>query len=510
MTKARDIADFKFENIVDTGTEGLTLPKGTTAQRGSTEGQIRYNTETDLAEYYDGISFKPIDAPPIITSISPSVIDSDDGSTTNITITGQSFSLGATVKAIGANASEISASSVTRNSQSELVATFTNSSFLNAQEPYDIKVINSSGLSATLDNQINVDVNPVWTTASGNIATISDNDTGTHVTVAATDADSDSITYALASGNSLPSGLSLNSSSGAISGDSTDVQSSTTTSFNLEAQTTNGTTSRSFNIIVNPSYDGSSSGRAAGSPYQIATVTGTTPSNGVYWFQNSGYNSGNPFQAYADWSISNYSTNGIMIVCQQDVNGMVVNNFTDLGTASTGTSGTRGHGNTFREPAATILSNWSGDTANRGIVGQYREGTGSSLGTASYSLWIEISKSPSVFKTMFDNVPSGGEFTGTISARSVGGTGSFYWSRSSSGEYPNHLQMSASGTNDTWNQGMYIEYRQAGSDTNHSFHIAPDGNGSYANASSNGVNHYNGGSQNRTGWFGFSPNNVRT
>ena len=52
MTKARDIADFKFENIVDTGTEGLTLPKGTTAQRGSTEGQIRYNTETDLAEYY--------------------------------------------------------------------------------------------------------------------------------------------------------------------------------------------------------------------------------------------------------------------------------------------------------------------------------------------------------------------------------------------------------------------------------------------------------------------------
>ena len=54
MTKARDIADFKFENIVDTGTEGTKVASGTTAQRGSTAGQIRFNTTTNLAEYYDG------------------------------------------------------------------------------------------------------------------------------------------------------------------------------------------------------------------------------------------------------------------------------------------------------------------------------------------------------------------------------------------------------------------------------------------------------------------------
>ena len=36
MTKARDIADFKFENITDTGTEGTKVASGTTAQRGST------------------------------------------------------------------------------------------------------------------------------------------------------------------------------------------------------------------------------------------------------------------------------------------------------------------------------------------------------------------------------------------------------------------------------------------------------------------------------------------
>ena len=63
MTKARDIADFKFENIVDIGTEGTKLAVGTTAQRGSTQGQFRFNTTTGLAEYYDGSNFKSIDSP---------------------------------------------------------------------------------------------------------------------------------------------------------------------------------------------------------------------------------------------------------------------------------------------------------------------------------------------------------------------------------------------------------------------------------------------------------------
>ena len=41
-------------NIVDTGTEGTKVAAGTTAQRGSTAGQIRFNSETGLAEYYTG------------------------------------------------------------------------------------------------------------------------------------------------------------------------------------------------------------------------------------------------------------------------------------------------------------------------------------------------------------------------------------------------------------------------------------------------------------------------
>ena len=50
MTKARDIADFKFENIVDTGTEGTKVATGTSLQRGSTQGQFRFNSTTGFAE----------------------------------------------------------------------------------------------------------------------------------------------------------------------------------------------------------------------------------------------------------------------------------------------------------------------------------------------------------------------------------------------------------------------------------------------------------------------------
>jgi hypothetical protein len=31
------------------------------------QGQLRFNTDTNLAEYYDGTDWKPIDAPPTIT-----------------------------------------------------------------------------------------------------------------------------------------------------------------------------------------------------------------------------------------------------------------------------------------------------------------------------------------------------------------------------------------------------------------------------------------------------------
>ena len=76
MTKARTIADLGtgFVNISDTGTEGTKVASGTTAQRGSTTGQIRFNTTLGLAEYYTGNEFKAIDIAPLVSSINVSNI----------------------------------------------------------------------------------------------------------------------------------------------------------------------------------------------------------------------------------------------------------------------------------------------------------------------------------------------------------------------------------------------------------------------------------------------------
>jgi hypothetical protein len=250
MTKARDIADFKFENIVDTGTEGTRVATGTNAQRGSTAGQLRFNTDTGLAEYYTGTAFKSIDTAPTVTSIDTTLIDSASGSTTNIGITGQNFASGATVKAIGSNASEITANSVTFNSQSSLTANFTDSDFVNANEPYDIKVINPSGLSATLDDQINVDVAPTWNTASGSLGTIAYNNLSGYslTSLSATDADGDTIAYSVVSG-STPSNLTLNSSNGSWSGTPNEIANNTTFSFTGRATANSKTTDRSFSIV---------------------------------------------------------------------------------------------------------------------------------------------------------------------------------------------------------------------------------------------------------------------
>ena len=252
MTKARDIADFKFENITDTGTEGTKVASGTTAQRGSTTGQLRFNTTTGLAEYYTGTSFKSIDAPPTISTLNVTEVDSQAGGNQTIVITGSNYQSGATVTFVGASGTNFNASTVTVDSDTQITAVAPKASFLNAQEPYGVKVENSSGLSATLASQINVDTSPSWSTASGTLATIQDNTTGTHTTVSATDSDGDTVAYSETTSVLSGAGFSLNSSTGVISGDPTDVTASTTNTFTLRATANSKTADRSFNIIVTP------------------------------------------------------------------------------------------------------------------------------------------------------------------------------------------------------------------------------------------------------------------
>ncbi len=238
-------------NIVDSGTEGTKVASGTTAERGSTAGQIRFNTTTNLAEYYTGTEFKAIDAPPVITSIDDGDIDSAGGGNQTIVITGSNFSNSVTVLLIANSGSDITPSTVTRNSATQITITHAKNQFVNANEPYDVKVINENGLSAVLFDAINVDNEPAWQTPAGALSgsPFSEGDT-LNVTLSATDPDGDTVTYSLQSG-ALPSGISLNSSTGVLSGTLPDESSNVTYNFTIRATANSKTTDRSFSLVNN-------------------------------------------------------------------------------------------------------------------------------------------------------------------------------------------------------------------------------------------------------------------
>ena len=298
-----DIPPVSFENIVDTGTAGTKVASGTTEQRGSTTGQIRFNTTTGLAEYYTGSEWKYVDTAPTITSVSPSEVDSQAGGNVTIIITGVNFSNTPTVLFLGNAGTNITPSIITRNSSTQITTITPKNSFLNAQEPYSVKVTNITGLSSTLNSQINVDSSPLWTTSSGNIADIGENATGTHATVTATDFDGDTISYSETGGTVLSSnGLTLNSSTGEISGDPTDVANDTTLNFYLRATANTKTSDRLFNIIVRNVFTGGNQSVASiealakdmlASANNSSSTGGTLTVNGLSlgsydWYKTSG------------------------------------------------------------------------------------------------------------------------------------------------------------------------------------------------------------------------------
>ena len=282
--------------IVTGGTTGLKLPVGTTAQRVNTEGLLRYNSESNKPEYYDGNNWIPIETPPTLESINntnPTTTQIASGF--DLVLTGANFTSGATVKFIGNDGTQYTSPTVTVNSTSQITARVP-SGVGTSNEPYDVRVSSQAGSQSTLENAMNVNATPSWSTASGTLATIGDTATGNHATIAASDPDGGSITYS----GSVGGGLSL-SSSGVISGNPTDVTSSTTLSFTATATDSEGAAvNRSFNIIVNPVIDGSTAAKAGTSAAQIKSNTGTT-TNGVYWIKPSGVSSA--YQAYCNMNI---------------------------------------------------------------------------------------------------------------------------------------------------------------------------------------------------------------
>jgi hypothetical protein len=237
-------------NIVDAGTEGTKVASGTTGQRGSTTGQFRFNSTINKFEGRNSSgSFVSLEQTPTISSINDTEVDSGAGGNQTFVITGTNFLTGDVASFVGSDGTTITASTTTIDSGTQITAVIAKSSFVNSKEPYDVKITSAGGLVATLDNQINVDNSPSWSTAAGSLGTVFDSVRSTaSLSATATDPDSDTIVYSVQSG-SLPAGASLNTSTGAITGFSA-VGSDTTSSFTLRATANSKTADRAFSIVV--------------------------------------------------------------------------------------------------------------------------------------------------------------------------------------------------------------------------------------------------------------------
>ena len=246
-------------NIVDAGTEGTKVASGTTAQRGSTTGQFRFNSTTGKFEGRNSNGFVALESTPIVSSVNVSNITQkqiNDGF--DLVITGQNFSAGDVVKFIANDNTEFTSPTTTVNSATQITARVT-STIDATKEPYKVEVTSSGGLAGTLTSAFNIDAAPVWTTAAGNLGTIDEGSTA-NITIAASDAEGDTIAYTETGGSVLTSnGFSLNSGTGVIGGTAPSVSGSSTFAFTARATSGTNTTDRAFNIIVRDAATGGNS-----------------------------------------------------------------------------------------------------------------------------------------------------------------------------------------------------------------------------------------------------------
>jgi len=251
--------DFTGKNRKFTGTKGITTPKGTTGQRvGSESGELRFNTTTELMEYYDGNAWKPIDAPPSISSITTSdsvgtstILNADGSTLHTITINGGNFGVGVNVQFIGSTGTTYTAGNITRVAGSQITCK-TTASMGTTDDPYDVKVTNVSGLSIESLDAFSFNAPPVFTRASGTLGEIWNGrvTSGTTLNAGATDAEGNTITFSIISGSLPGSGLTLSSSTGAITGTLGGSPSLGNYPFVVRASTTEGVVERQFSIQV--------------------------------------------------------------------------------------------------------------------------------------------------------------------------------------------------------------------------------------------------------------------
>ena len=228
------------------GVQYVQIPVGTTAQRDATpaNGQLRYNTDFSRLEQYAGGAWQAIDSPPAITTLTytGSATATTPAGGETITLTGTNFQAGATVTIDGTAANGVAVPTSTS-------ITFTAPA--KTAGDYDVVVTNSNGLSARLTNGISYNGTPSFTTAAGNVGSVVEDETMTTITIVAAEPDGGTLAYSI-TGGALPTGVSLGSANGQLTGTpNVGVTSDTTYTFTVTATDDESqTNSRQFTLIV--------------------------------------------------------------------------------------------------------------------------------------------------------------------------------------------------------------------------------------------------------------------
>ena len=238
-------------------TSFFRVATGTQAQRPTSPaaGYMRFNTSNSNLEIHNGTGWASVGiVAPTVSSfaIAGGLNVFVPGGGETVTLTGGNFSSVPSIILIASDGTEFAATSESFTSTTEMTFVTPN---VSSKGPgaYDVKLTNPDGGTVTKADFITASGVPVWTTAAG---TIVDQDEGTSVnfTLAATDSDGGAITYAVTTG-SLPSGLSLNASTGVISGTLPTVSTDVNTNFTVTATDNESqTTARAFTITTRDIY----------------------------------------------------------------------------------------------------------------------------------------------------------------------------------------------------------------------------------------------------------------
>jgi len=194
-----------------------------------------YTTVTDNDE---------VTAGPFITSATSTSLPNIDSSTT---VTGGNFASNITATFTGTGYTETSAKSVTRNSVTSVTVVRPDSLPISGS-PYTLKFSNTGVTNPTGSNSHLLTVTagsaPVWNTAA-TLSTRYTKNVSYTTTLSATDPDGGTITYT--SVGAMPTGLTINSTSGVVAGTSS---ASTTLTFTIRATDTGGNAvDRTFTLL---------------------------------------------------------------------------------------------------------------------------------------------------------------------------------------------------------------------------------------------------------------------